>query len=153
MVKCGLLWYLLWWSSQKLNYMRMKPVCLVTSGGSLGDHVKTLVAARFAILTWCLCISVCCVLLHGTHIPVLTHWDLVCISELSHHCFRQWLISCLVPKHYLNQSRFIVSWTLWVRTHSSEIRMRMHKLIHLKVYWLQNSGHWKNNWYLNSVFP
>ena len=31
---------------------------------------------------------------------------------LCQHCFRQWLVACMVPSHCLNQCFFIVNWTL-----------------------------------------
>ena len=36
----------------------------------------------------------------------LTHWGRVthiCVVELGHHWFRQWLVACSAPSHYLNQ--------------------------------------------------
>ena len=36
----------------------------------------------------------------------------ICISELSHYWIRQWLATCLVPTHYLNQWWHIDNWTL-----------------------------------------
>ena len=50
------------------------------------------------------------------HWNVLTHlYQLlphICVSELGHHWFRQWLVVCSVPSHYLNQNWLIVNWTL-----------------------------------------
>ena len=46
---------------------------------------------------------------------MLTHWGWVthiCISKLSHHCFKQWHVPCMVPSHYLNQCWIIVNWTI-----------------------------------------
>ena len=36
----------------------------------------------------------------------------ICVSELGKHCFRQWLVACSAPSHYLNQWWLIVNWTL-----------------------------------------
>ena len=44
----------------------------------------------------------------------LTHWDQVthiCVIELGHHWFRQWLVVCLAPSHYLDQCWKIFNWT------------------------------------------
>ena len=50
------------------------------------------------------------------HWNVLTHLSQllphICVSELDHHWFRQWLVVCSVPSHYLNQNWLIVNWTL-----------------------------------------
>ena len=43
-----------------------------------------------------------------THLALVTH---ICVSELGHHWFRQQLVACSVPNHYLNQCWFIVNWT------------------------------------------
>ena len=45
----------------------------------------------------------------------LTHWGRVthiCVVELGHHWFRQWLVVCSAPKNYPNQCWIIVNWTL-----------------------------------------
>ena len=45
----------------------------------------------------------------------LTHWGRVmhiCIDNLSHHCFRWWLVAWSAPCHYLNQCWDIINWTL-----------------------------------------
>ena len=34
------------------------------------------------------------------------------VGELGQHLFRKWLVACLVPSHYLNQSWIIVNLTL-----------------------------------------
>ena len=44
----------------------------------------------------------------------LTHWGLVAhirISKLDHHWYRQWLVACSAPSHYLNQCWYTVKWT------------------------------------------
>ena len=38
----------------------------------------------------------------------MTH---ICVVELDHHWFRQWLVTCSAPSHYLNQCWNIVNWT------------------------------------------
>ena len=35
----------------------------------------------------------------------------ICVTELGHHWFRYWLVSCSAPSHYLNQCWLIVNWT------------------------------------------
>ena len=42
-------------------------------------------------------------------LPLVPH---ICVSELSKLCFRQWLVAFSASSHYLNQSWFIVNWTL-----------------------------------------
>ena len=45
---------------------------------------------------------------------MFAHWGWVthiCASNLCQHWFRKWLVTRLVPSHYLNQCRNIVSWT------------------------------------------
>ena len=44
----------------------------------------------------------------------LSHWGRVthiCVVELGHHWFRQWLVACSALSHYLNQCWNIVNWT------------------------------------------
>ena len=48
-----------------------------------------------------------------TLLQSLTHWGQVthiCITNLDHHWFRQWLVVWMVPSHYLNQCLNIVDW-------------------------------------------
>ena len=43
----------------------------------------------------------------------LTHWGWgmhIWVSNLHHHCFREWLFSCWALRHYLTQSSFIANW-------------------------------------------
>ena len=40
--------------------------------------------------------------------PLMPH---ICVSELGQHWFRQWLVACSVPSHYLNKCWFIAKWT------------------------------------------
>ena len=45
----------------------------------------------------------------------LTHWGQVtciCVSNLGHHWFILWLVTWLVPIHYLNRCWGVVNWTL-----------------------------------------
>ena len=44
-----------------------------------------------------------------THLPLVPH---ICVGELGQHRFRQWLVACSVPSHYLNQCYCIVDWTI-----------------------------------------
>ena len=47
-------------------------------------------------------------------VHMLTRWGWVmqkCISKIGHHWFRQWLVTCLAPKYYLNECWHIVNWT------------------------------------------
>ena len=48
----------------------------------------------------------------------LTHWSRVthiCISKVGHNWFRQWLVACSVPSHYLNQCWNIINLTLKIK--------------------------------------
>ena len=70
---------------------------------------------------------------HKILLAILTHPPLVlqiCVSEWSQHRFRWWLVTYLVPSHYLNQYCVIVNWTLrnklqWIKIQNfSFIKMR-----------------------------
>ena len=39
----------------------------------------------------------------------MTH---ICVNEISHHCFRYWLVASSAPSHYLNQYWLLVNSTL-----------------------------------------
>ena len=62
-------------------------------------------------------------------VGALTHWGRVthiCVVELGHHWFRQWLVACSAPSHYLNQCWNIVNWTFrnklqWIFYRNSNI--------------------------------
>ena len=43
-----------------------------------------------------------------THLSLVPH---ICVGEVGHHWFRQWLVACSAPSHYLNQCWLIVNWT------------------------------------------
>ena len=43
-----------------------------------------------------------------SHLPPVPH---ICVSESDQHWFRQWLVACSAPSHYLNQCCYIVNWT------------------------------------------
>ena len=46
---------------------------------------------------------------------MLTHCGLVTpygIRYVDQHCFRQWLVICLVPSHHMTRGRLIVNWTI-----------------------------------------
>ena len=43
-----------------------------------------------------------------THLPLLLH---ICITDMSQHWFRYWLITWMVPNHYLNQYWHIINYT------------------------------------------
>ena len=44
-----------------------------------------------------------------THLPRVPH---IWVSELAHHCHRQWLAACSAPSHYLKQCWRFVNWAL-----------------------------------------
>ena len=46
------------------------------------------------------------------HFSIEAGWRIYCVTEVSHHCFRQWLVACSAPSHYLNQCWLIVYWIL-----------------------------------------
>ena len=50
---------------------------------------------------------------NGIWLYLLTHWGQAMhlyVSKLGHHCFREWLVTCLVPSHHLKQCWNIVNW-------------------------------------------
>ena len=52
--------------------------------------------------------------IHWFHPPLFTHrgrMTYICTHQPGHSCFRQWLVACLVPCHFLNQCWLIVNWT------------------------------------------
>ena len=67
--------------------------------------------------------------------PSLTHLTHICIGEMGHHCFRQWLVACSTPSHYLKQYLLIAIGLL--ETNFSEILIGLlpfsFKKIHLKM--------------------
>ena len=49
------------------------------------------------------------------HDNKLTHWGRathICVTKVGYHWFRQWLVACSAPSHYLNKCWIIVNWTL-----------------------------------------
>ena len=77
-------------------------------------------------------------------ISYTSHWGRVthiCVVELGHHWFRQWLVACSAPSHYLNQCRNIVNCTFrnklqWNFNQNSNIFI---KKLHLKT----SSAKWR----------
>ena len=65
-------------------------------------------------------------LLPLTNLPWVLH---ICISELGQHWFRQWLVACSAPSHYLNQCSLIVNWTL-----RNKLRWNWNKNMKLFIY-------------------
>ena len=37
----------------------------------------------------------------------------ICVSNISHHWFRLWLVACTATSHYLNQCWHVADWTRW----------------------------------------
>ena len=61
----------------------------------------------------------------------------ICVSELSHHWTRLWLVACLASSHYLNPMFLILPWGTYFNAISFEIHSR-------KCIWicrLQNGVH------------
>ena len=59
----------------------------------------------------------------------LTHQHLVphiCVSELIKHWFKKRLVACSAPRHYLNQSWVIVSWTLTNKLQWNSVNKAFH---------------------------
>ena len=54
-----------------------------------------------------------------THLPLVPH---ICVSELVQYWFRQWLVACSAPSHYLNQFWRIVNWTRGNKFHGNSNR-------------------------------
>ena len=51
---------------------------------------------------------------HGPPVHLIHRGGLtyICVGELDHRLGRYWLIACLAPIHYLNQSWYIVAWAI-----------------------------------------
>ena len=45
----------------------------------------------------------------SSHLSRVTY---ICVSELGHHWFRQWLVAYSTPRHYLNQWWHLVNWII-----------------------------------------
>ena len=72
-----------------------------------------------------------------THCGRVTH---ICVGELDQHWFRQWLVACQAPSHYLNQSCWFSIGRLG--TNFSEIQIEINfsfMKMHLKV----SSAKWR----------
>ena len=68
-----------------------------------------------------------------THLPQVPH---ICVSELGQRWFRQWLIACSAPSHYLNQCWPVVNWThrnkfQWNSNRNTKLSIQ--KKMHLKI--------------------
>ena len=64
------------------------------------------------------------------------------VSGLSHHWFRQWLVTCSTPRHYLKQLWLPVNWTLGNKSqyHCNVNSSIFCKEMHLKI----SSASWFN---------
>ena len=57
------------------------------------------------------CEAYTCQLFGSTLVPVLTDWGPkthICVSKISHHWFRLWILAWSTPSHHLNQYLYIV---------------------------------------------
>ena len=74
------------------------------------------------------------------HLPLMPH---ICDSELGQHWLSLWLVTYLMPSHYLNQCWDTVNWTprnklQW--NFNKNTKLFIHENAH-KKYCLQNGGH------------
>ena len=79
----------------------------------------------------------------STHLPLVPH---ICVNELGQHWFRYWLVTYLVPSHYLNQCYLIVSWTL-----SNLLSTHLPLVPHICVNEL--GQHWFRYWLVTYLMP
>ena len=57
-------------------------------------------------MSWCLFSGMSFILTEEIKKKLLTHWGRVLhiyVTNVGHHWFRYWLVTCLAPSHYLNQ--------------------------------------------------
>ena len=83
---------------------------------------------------------ICIINSEWSHLPLVTH---ICLSELGHHWFRWWLVTCSVPSHYLNQCWFLVNWGP-LGTNIREVWRRYKTFLSWKCIWkysLWDGGH------------
>ena len=76
----------------------------------------------------------------------LTHCGLMmpnCITKLCHHWFRQWLVACSAPRHYLNQCWLSNIWLLrseiWIKIPKFSVK-KMHLKMSPATWWPFCSG-------------
>ena len=77
-------------------------------------------------------------LLQLTYLPSVPH---ICVSDLVHHCFRQWLVFCLASSHYLNQCWFIANRTL--RNKFQRHLIKIQNSSFTKTYLEMSSAKWR----------
>ena len=112
----------LWRFWRKLTTLAAKQRSVIFVTNSV-EHVCACINACIVVFEiWCaassiVCMIICCcqsnVLKHVIHVHVLTHWGRVnhiCVSQLSHHWFRKWLVARSVPSHYLSHCWYTMNW-------------------------------------------
>ena len=75
-------------------------------------HLCTPYDAIAKVIYYSIYSSIVCWLRYASIINSLTLSVAYGIRYVAHHWFRQWLVACSAPNHYLNQCRIIVKWTL-----------------------------------------
>ena len=68
-------------------------------------------------------------------------WTYLCVINLCHYWFRQWLVACSAPSHYLNQWCIIFIWTFRNKHQSNCIRNS--KFSFMKMHLKMSSGEWR----------
>ena len=82
---------------------------------------------------------------HWFHPPLFAHrgrMTYICTNQPGHCCFRQWLVACLVPCHFLNQCWLIVNCT-------KKLLNKMQQFPHKKmsfIYRVQIVSHFAWSW-------
>ena len=112
----------LWRFWRKLTALAAKQRSVIFVTNSVEPVSACIIACIVVFEIWCVASSVVCmiicgcqsnVLKHVIHVHVLTHWGRVnhiCVSKLSHHWFRKWLVARSVPSHYLSQCWYTMNW-------------------------------------------
>ena len=62
--------------------------------------------------------------------PLMPH---ICISEVGHHWFRQWLVACSAPSHCLNQCWLIINWALRNKLHWNSNKIRTFSFMKMRL--------------------
>ena len=65
----------------------------------------------------------------------------VCVSGSGQHWFRQWLVACSAPSHYLNQCWVIVNWTTR-KKNTQNSKLFIHKNIVCEMAAILSRGRW-----------
>ena len=75
---------------------------------------------------------------HRTSLTHLGRVTSICVTELSHNWFRQWLVTCSVPSRYLNQYLYVVKTHIGTNFSDIWIKIRRYRKISIQKYELEN---------------